>query len=146
MIWIGEYYAKIDDKGRLVLPSPIKSLVPENQKFVIKKDIYEDCLEMFTIEEWMVRSDMLKNSLNFLDKEHAEFWREYTRDRDVVCPDPKFGRISISKKLIEMIGVTKEVVFCGSDYKIEIWAKEKFEKSGLSKEKFISIAQKISSK
>ena len=48
------------------------------------------------------------------------------------------------KKLLEMIGVTKEVVFSGNDYKIEIWAKENYESSIISNEDFISIAGSLS--
>ena len=62
----------------------------------------------------------------------------------MVEPDARLGRISIPKKLLEMIGVTKEVVFSGNDYKIEIWAKEKFESSVISSEEFISIAGSLS--
>jgi MraZ protein len=62
----------------------------------------------------------------------------------MVEPDAKLGRISVPKKLLEMIGVTKEVVFSGNDYKIEIWAKEKFESSVISSEEFISIAGSLS--
>lgn len=62
----------------------------------------------------------------------------------IVEPDGKLGRISIPKKLLELIGVTKEVVFSGNDYKIEIWAKEKFESSVISNEEFISIAGSLS--
>ena len=45
--FFGKYSAKIDDKGRLVLPSAIKSAVPADQlEFVIRKDMYSNCLEM----------------------------------------------------------------------------------------------------
>ena len=66
------------------------------------------------------------------------------RNRSVVEPDPKFGRISISKKLLEAIGITKEVVFFGNDYKIEIWAKEQYEASQITNEEYIAIAGKLS--
>ena len=62
----------------------------------------------------------------------------------MVEPDAQLGRISVPKKLLEMIGVTKEVIFSGNDYKIEIWAKEKFESSVISNEEFISIAGSLS--
>ena len=62
------------------------------------------------------------------------------RDRDIVEPDAKYGRITISKELLDSIGVNKDVVFSGNDYKIEIWAKEKFEASAISNEEFLSIA------
>ena len=66
------------------------------------------------------------------------------RDRAIVEPDAKLGRISIPKKLLESIGVTKEVVFSGNDYKIEIWAKERLEASGISNEEFLNIAGQLS--
>lgn len=146
MTFIGEYTAKTDDKGRIVFPSAFKSVLPAegDMRFVLKKDIFEDCLEMYTYEEWERQSMEVKSKLNMFNREHAAFWREYMRDRAVVEPDGKIGRLSIPKKLLESIGVTKEVVFSGNDYKIEIWAKEKFEVSRISNDQYIALAEKIS--
>ena len=144
--FIGEYTVRIDDKGRMVFPSAFKSLMPEggDMRFVIKKDIFEDCLEMYTFGEWERQSCEVKSKLNFFNREHAMFWREYMRDRAIVEPDGKVGRISIPRKRLDAIGVTKEVVFTGNDYKIEIWAKEKFEVGGISNEEYIALAGKLS--
>ncbi|MDD7456776.1 MAG: protein mraZ [Bacteroidales bacterium] len=144
--FIGEYSAKLDDKCRVVFPAPFKSLMPTDgdMRFVIKKDIFEDCLEMYTFEEWERQSQEVKSKLNFFNRSHASFWREYMRDRAIVEPDSKLGRISIPRKLLESIGVTKEIVFSGSDYKIEIWAKEKYEASAISNEEFLNIAGQLS--
>lgn len=146
--FIGEYGAKLDDKGRMVFPSAFKSLMPTDGdlRFVIRKDIFEDCLEMYTFEEWQRQSEDVKSKLDLFNKEHAVFWREYMRDRAVVEPDGKIGRITIPRKLLETIGATKEVVFSGNDYKIEIWAKERFEASRISNEEYIAIAGKLSQK
>ena len=143
--FIGEYSSKIDDKGRLVFPSALKGQMPagSDMRFVVKKDTFADCLEMYTIEEWERQSSDVMSRLNFFNEDHARFWRAYMRDRDVVEPDAKFGRISISKELLERIGATKEVVFSGNDYKIEIWAKEKYEASRISNEEFIALAGKL---
>ena len=143
---IGEYTVKIDDKGRMVFPSAFKSLMPADgdMRFVIKKDIFEDCLEMYTFEEWERQSSEVKSRLNFFNRDHAMFWREYMRDRAIVEPDGKVGRISVPKKLLEAIGVNKEVVFSGNDYKIEIWAREKFEEARISNEQYISLAGMLS--
>lgn len=144
--FIGEYSVKVDDKGRVVFPSPFKSLMPAegDMRFVVKKDIFENCLEMYTFEEWERQSEEVKSELNFFNRSHAAFWREFMRDRAVVEPDAKLGRLSIPKKLLESIGVTKEVVFSGNDYKIEIWAKESFEQSAISNEEFLNIAGQLS--
>ena len=146
--FIGEYTSKIDDKGRMVFPAPLKGVLPpgSDMRFVIKKDLFEPCLQMYTMEEWEHTSAEVKSKLNFFNRQHAIFWREYMRDRDVVEPDAKLGRITVSRKLLDAIGVTKEVVFSGNDFKIEIWAKERFETSRLSNPEFIAIAESLSKK
>ncbi|MCQ2136757.1 MAG: protein mraZ [Bacteroidales bacterium] len=144
--FIGEYSAKVDDKGRLIFPAAFKSIMPADEPmvFVIKKDIYVDCLEMWTAAEWERQSEGVKAKLNFFNAAHAKFWREYSRNRAVVEPDPKLGRIGIPKKLLESVGITKEVVFCGLDHKIEIWAKDRYESSALSNEEYVSLAGMLS--
>ena len=143
--FIGTYSSKLDDKGRLVFPSEFRALMPAggDMRFVIKKDIFSDCLEMYTMEEWEKQSGEVRSRLNFFNADHAKFWRQYMSGRDLVEPDPKFGRISISRALLELIGVTKEVVFSGNDYKIEIWAKERFETSSISNEEYLDIAGRL---
>lgn len=144
--FIGKASAKLDDKGRLVLPAVFKNAVPgsEEAKFVIHKDIYSPCLEMLTLSEWQRQSEELKGKLNLLDSRHAKFWRRYMLDRALVVPDSKVGRITIPSELLAEIGVTKEVVFLGGDYKIEIWAREKFEEALLPEEDYIALAQELS--
>ena len=146
--FIGEYTSKIDDKGRMVFPAPLKGMLPpgSDMRFVIKKDLFEPCLQMYTLEEWEHTSAEVKSKLNFFNRQHAIFWREYMRDRDVVEPDAKLGRITVSRKLLDAIGVTKEVVFSGNDFKIEIWAKEEFEKQRIPNEEYIAIAESLSDK
>ena len=146
--FIGEYTSKIADKGRMVFPASLKGMLPpgSDMRFVIKKDLFEPCLQMYTLEEWEHTSAEVKSKLNFFNRQHAIFWREYMRDRDVVEPDAKLGRITVSRKLLDAIGVTKEVVFYGNDFKIEIWAKEEFEKERISNEEYIAIAESLSDK
>ena len=45
--FIGKYSSKVDDKGRMVFPAPLKGSVPpgSDMRFVIKKSLYDDCLE-----------------------------------------------------------------------------------------------------
>ena len=146
--FIGEYTSKIDDKGRMVFPAPRKGVLAPGSdvRFVIKKDLFEPCLQMYTLEEWDKQSAEVKSKLNFFNRQHAIFWREYMRDRDVVEPDAKLGRITVSRKLLDAIGVTKEVVFSGNDFKIEIWAKEEFERKRIPNDEYIAIAESLSGK
>ena len=144
--FIGEYNAKVDDKGRLIFPAAFKSIMPadEDMRFVIRKDTFTDCLEMYTYAEWERQSELVKSKLNIaFNEKHAKFWRAYMNNRTVVEPDAKLGRISIPKKLLELIGVTKEVIFSGNDYKIEIWAKENYEAAAMPQANFVALAKKI---
>lgn len=144
--FIGKAIAKKDDKGRIVFPSLFKSAMPTDEKmtFVIHKDIYSDCLEMYTFAEWQRQSEAIKAKLNLLDERHAKFWRRYMLDRAIVTPDAKLSRISIPTELLDKIGVNKEVVFLGGDYKIEIWAKEKFDSQMISDDEYKSMAEELS--
>ena len=143
--FFGKYTSKLDDKGRLVLPAPLKGVLPEggDMRFVVRKDIFADCLEMYAYPEWERQAAEVMSRLNFFYEEHATFWRAYMRDCVIVEPDAKFGRISISKELLDLIGVTKEVEFVGNGFKIEIWAKEAYESSKISNEDFVAIAGKL---
>ena len=145
--FFGEYSAKVDDKGRLIFPAAFKSIMPAegDMRFVIRKDTFSDCLEMFTYSEWERQSEEVRSRLNpAFNETHAKFWRAYMHNSAIVEPDAKLGRISIPKKLLELIGVTKEVVFSGNDHKIEIWAKENFESGIISNEEFTAIANMLS--
>jgi MraZ protein len=143
--FIGEHTAKVDDKGRVVFPSSLKAMLggSADLRFVVKKDLYFNCLEMYTYEEWIRQSEEVKSRLNFFKKEHALFWREYMRDRALVEPDEKFGRISIPKRLLSEIGVDREVLFAGNDHKVEIWAKENYSQDRLPGNDYSELAEKI---
>lgn len=145
--FFGEHSAKVDDKGRVVFPAAYKGIMPAegDMRFVVRKDTFANCLEMYTYSEWERQSEEVRSRLNpAFNENHAKFWRAYLHNCAVVEPDAKLGRLSIPKKLLEMIGVSKEVVFSGNDYKIEIWAKENFESSVISNDEFISIAGLLS--
>ena len=143
--FIGEYTVKIDDKGRMIFPSAFKGVFAPEEKMalVVKKDLFENCLQMYTYTQWEEESNQVKSRLNFFKKEHAEFWREYMRNRAVVEPDEKLGRITIPKKILESIGAEKEMIFVGNDHMIEIWAKEEYCKKQMDSNQFIALAQEI---
>lgn len=144
--FFGRHTAKVDDKGRLVIPSAIKGVVPADQMtFVIRKDMYSNCLEMYTFQEWANMSQAVRSKLDLaFDEEHIRYWRTYMSDTIQVVPDAKLGRITIPKEILEKAGIDKEVVFLGVDYKVEIWAKEKIDGGRLSAEEFRQMGKKIS--
>lgn len=143
--FVGEYKAKLDDKGRLVFPSAFKALMPSDEPavFVVKQDLFSPCLTIYTYSEWERESESIKSRLNFFNKEHSEFWRGYMSNRALIEPDENLGRITVPKNLLNSINIKKEVIFCGNDHKIELWAKEAFDERPFDNEEFISLATKI---
>ena len=99
---------------------------------------------MYSYSEWERESDKIREGLDFFNPDHVLFWREYMRDCVMVEPDAKLGRIMIPRYLLDAIGVKKDVAFSGINYKIEIWAKEKYEASAIPNEEYIAIAGKLS--
>ena len=146
--FIGTYSSKLDDKGRVVFPAPFKGAVPPggDLRFVIKKSIYSACLDMYSYQEWEQESEKVRQGLDFFNPDHVLFWDEYMRDCVVVEPDAKLGRITIPKYLLDAIGVNREISFFGVNFKIELWAKEKFESSRISTENYLAIAKSLSRK
>ena len=144
--FFGKHTAKIDDKGRLVIPSAIKCVVPADQmQFVIRKDMYSNCLEMYTWQEWANMSQAVRSKLDLaFDEDHIRYWRTYMSDTVTVVPDAKLGRITIPREILDKAGIDKEVVFLGVDYKVEIWAKEEIDGGRLSADEFRMLGRKIS--
>ena len=143
--YIGIHSAKVDDKGRMVIPSQFKNqtVTMDSPRFVVKRSFLSDCLDIYPYDEWEKEADMIKSRLNFFRPEHIRFWREYMNDRAIIVPDEKLGRISIPKPLLESIGIRKEVVFFGVGFKIELWDKDRFESSKLDDKTYTEIASQI---
>ena len=146
--FIGEYASKLDEKGRVVVPAAFKNLVAKHIgegeiSFVIKKDLFANCLNMFTYEQWDQESEQVRSRLNLFRREDAAWYREYMMDRALVTLDGKVGRIIIPKNLLAKIGADKEIVFSGNDFKIEIWAKEKFGKDRMNEDEFTNLTEKL---
>ena len=112
--------------------------------FVIRKDMYSDCLEMYTWQEWSNMSQAVRSKLDLaFNDEHIRYWRTYMSNTAHVTPDAKLGRITIPEEIRKAAGITKDVVFLGVDYKVEIWAKELFEDGCFSDEEFDQMSKQI---
>lgn len=142
--FIGDYTCKIDAKGRVLLPSAFKRQMPENSKdsFVVKKDIYENCLILYTIDEWEKQNEVLRSKLNPYNKEHSKLLREYYRGTAEVALDSS-NRLLLPKRLLDQAGIDKEICMSGQDKKIEIWSKEVYDSNGIDEDEFSSLAQKL---
>ena len=81
--------------------------------------------------------------LNLYNRKHAEFWREYMRDRAIVEPEGKLGRMSIPKQMLQGIAAEREIIFAGCDHFMEIWAKEIYEAARMDNSEFTALAEEL---
>ena len=142
--FIGEYTCKVDAKGRIILPSAFKKQLPvgSQEKFVVKRDIFESCLVLYPIEEWERQNRIIRSRTNPYNKEHSRFLRLFYQGTAEVMLDAS-NRILIPKRLIEFSSVRREVVLAGQHGKIEIWANELYDKFSEEAADFPSLAEKI---
>ena len=147
----GNALGKVDDKGRIVLPAIFRDEFArtgeEDMTLVVKKSVQGNCLNLFTRAEWDHRCDQVLEGLDpELNPEHAAFWSKFNDGVYYVVPDGKLGRLNIPSELLEQTGITKEVVFAGVGYKIEIWPKERRESTLMADETFQATAARLSAK
>lgn len=141
--FIGEYNCKIDSKGRILFPAALKKQLSDtNSHFIIKKDLFENCLVIYTNEEWEQQNQTIRNGINTFNKEHNRFLRGFFRGAAEMYLDSS-NRILVPKRLIDAIGVNKEIVLSGLDTKIEMWAKESYDKMQEDEMEFATLAEKI---
>jgi len=124
---IGTYECKSDAKGRIMLPTALKKqLSPVMQEgFVIKRSVFNNCLEMYPMKEWDIMASQV-NKLNRFIKKNIDFIRSYMSGLKVAEVDGA-GRILIPKNLIVFAGIDKEIVLTASVNVIEIWDKKQYE-------------------
>ena len=119
----------MDAKGRLMLPAAIKKqLLPVLQNgFVLKRAVFQPCLELYPMSEWEVLMQKV-NKLNRFKKKNNDFIRRFTAGLKQIEVDAA-GRLLIPKDLVAFSGITKDIVVSSAINIIEIWDKENYEKA-----------------
>ncbi|MEP0212299.1 MAG: division/cell wall cluster transcriptional repressor MraZ [Cellulophaga sp.] len=126
--FIGTYGCKADVKGRVMVPSALKGQMASvlNKGFVIKRSVFQPCLELYPMEEWNLLMEKM-NKKNRFKKKNNDFIRRFSAGVKIVELDAT-GRLLIPKNLVEIANITKEVVLSSAINIIEIWDKDSYEK------------------
>ncbi len=141
---IGTYECKADVKGRVSLSASFKKQlgVSLQDGFVIKRSVFESCLELYPISEWEVLNNQV-NQLNRFKRENNAFIRKFNAGVKMVEMDVS-GSCLIPKDLLAFAGITKSVVLSSAVNIIEIWDKERYEQSvDDASEDFADLAEKV---
>ena len=122
--FVGEYDRQLDERGRIILPSKVREKI--SPTVFVTRSPSEECLHIYTEEEWGVISEKLRELPVVIDKNAAAFVRMFT-GRAFACEVDKQGRVLLSKEHIEYAGLNKDVVLVGVNTRLELWDKEKWD-------------------
>jgi MraZ protein len=123
----GSTVAKLDEKGRFVLPQEMRyGLVEEGKcEFVVGLGL-GGCLAIYR------KSAIDQIVEKFKKNQHiAKFQKFFTLFFSTLFPTEcdKVGRISLPATLKGMVGIEKEIVVAGVMDKIELWPKEVYDRN-----------------
>lgn len=141
--FLGEFECRLDSKSRFLVPSGLrKQLDPEsNEQFVMNRG-FEGCLVLYPNTAWERITARLKKLNLFVSKNRA-FYRQFHNGATSVALDSN-GRILIPKSLLAFGGLKKEIVLFAYADRIEVWAKEKYDKVMTQDEdEFASLAEDV---
>ncbi len=123
---IGEYECKLDQKGRVILPSNLKKQISPEAKdmFVINRG-FENCLVLYPMNEWTAISEEI-NQLNLYNRKNRNFARYFYRGATELTLDAS-SRLLLPKSLMNYAGIEKVVILFAFSNRIEVWSKDKYE-------------------
>jgi MraZ protein len=142
--FIGDYTCKVDVKGRIILPMAFKKQMPADARdhFVVRKDIFENCLVLYSIEDWNRQLEKIRKRINPYNREHNTFLRNFFKGTAELSLDSN-NRMLVPKRMLEIIGAKRDVVLAGQDGRIEIWATDIYDKIDMPADDFANLAEKL---
>ena len=115
----GRVKNNLDTKGRISLPPKFRTEGVDT--YVLNRGL-DGCLYLYTPEQYEQTLEKLQN-LPGNKKNLRFFMREWTRYATDVQLD-KQNRILISRELLELAGLNKEIIFQGANDRVELWDPE----------------------
>ena len=116
MVFLGTHTPRIDDKGRLILPTKFREGLTEG--LVITKG-QERCLVIWPADEFIDYAAKLRAAAQTSSKVRS-YTRVFFSSAFDELPD-KQGRITLPPSLREYAGLDRDCIVIGADTRIEIW-------------------------
>lgn len=109
-----------------MVPAPLKKQLGNLEEgFVLKRSVFQPCLELYPISEWNKVMQKI-NKLNRFVKKNNDFIRAFTAGVKMVEIDAT-GRLLIPKDLVQFSKIDKDIVLSSAVSIIEIWDKNLYE-------------------
>lgn len=109
-----------------MLPASLKKQLGSLEEgFVLKRSVFQPCLELYPMKEWNAMMQKI-NKLNRFVKKNNDFIRRFTAGVKMIEIDAT-GRLLIPKDLVVFAKIEKEIVLSSAVNIVEIWDKDLYE-------------------
>lgn len=142
--FVGDFTCKADNKCRVVVPASFRRVMQASGQvlFVLKKNIFGQCIDMYPMPEWERMMGEVRSKLNMFIPKHVDFLREYCRGTQEVEMDAN-GRILLPRRMLEEVGIDKEMVMAAQDSMIQIWDAGYYARIAMKGEELGKLAEEI---
>ena len=119
-MFAGEYLCKVDEKGRFIVPSPIREQIESGGQAVVFLKGPEQSLLIYSTKEWELVLERTKTSL---DEDQSRLFMHFVVSEAGTSELDKAGRILIPGRLRKMVPVDEdqEVILVGLYHRMELW-------------------------
>ena len=141
-LFSSQYGSKLDAKGRMVLPSRIKAMLPESSPGELMLRMgFEPALILYPMMEFKRLFSKI-GGLSDFNPEHRKLKRSFFSGVTQVEIDGN-GRINIPAAYLKYAQLEKEVMVVGIGTSVEIWNPELYQKFMISDQtEFSKLAEK----
>lgn len=143
--FLGDTDSKLDTKGRFLFPSAMRKQLGDEaaeRGFVLKKSIFKNCLELHPMTEWEDLVAKIRKKLNPFNKEHNAFLSQFHRGIAELSLDGS-GRLLMPKRLMDLAGISRDIVLSGVGGMIEVWSEDEYSKASMSDTAFEALAGNV---
>lgn len=119
-MFAGEYLCKVDEKGRFIVPSPIREQLELGGQAVVFLKGPEQSLLIYSTKEW---EQVLERTKTSLDEDQSRLFMHFVVSEAGTSELDKAGRILIPGRLRKMVPVDddQEVILVGLYHRMELW-------------------------
>lgn len=119
-MFAGEYLCKLDEKGRFIVPSPIREQIEAEGQAVVFLKGPEQSLLLYSANEW---KQVLERTKASLDEDQSRLFMHFVVSEAGTSDVDKTGRILIPGRLRKLVPLDddQEVILVGLYHRIEIW-------------------------
>jgi len=119
-MFAGEYLCKVDEKGRFLVPSPIREQIESGGQAVVFLKGPEQSLLIYSTKEW---EQVLQRTKTSLDEDQSRLFMHFVVSEAGTSDLDKAGRILIPGRLRKMVPVDEdqEVILVGLYHRMELW-------------------------